>query len=683
MPKKKNIENHINSGSYQSIITQEEHNSFVGRETELALFNQCLDEKEKSMKILNIYGTGGIGKTFLLYEFSRIAENKNCLFLHLDSRDFIHTPLTLAENLLIQINSNSENLNDFESLTLQNCFQVLRSLSMKLKVVIAIDSYEQMGDLDRWFRNVFLRQLPENIVIILSGRKRLKGEWEESPAWRKLIKQLKLEDLNYDQTRSYLANLKIKDEFLINTIWLFTKGHPLTISLAALNVEQTDSLPATINIEDEISNILIELTRIWLQEVRDQELSNALEAAAMLRSFDQSSLSYVLNQSISIDIFTKLTTLSFVRRRKGGWAIHDLIRDAIRVELKGRDHQTYQLLNQRCAWLYHSKVSQTNSVTDIAEFFYHLGDEFIKSTFFQNGIDPDLYLEHVGEHNIIEVKEYFEKRQKNIAANKVHYVNRETSSSYDYFVSQYHNKRESELVDLNYVNLMGHNVARLLKNDKEETIGVSIVIPINESTLEQLSSQPVSASFFQSLSDSELNDYAVPSHQNSGYFIRMLDCLDPADTSARSFLLYNLFPLLLSGGRIVTSTPLPFFQRLLKSFGFKEVPNATNYDFGKGYPSPSYILDVRGQQLLKYLGSFAQKRDTNDRMQEFSGTYSFTDREREIVKLILDEFSNAEIANRLFVAEVTVKKHVSRILKKVQVKNRAQLIKRLMEVNYF
>ncbi|WP_226037233.1 LuxR C-terminal-related transcriptional regulator [Aquibacillus saliphilus] len=682
MQKKEDTKSEKLNESYQAIVTQVEHDAFVGREKELAVFRKTIRNTEGTMKILNIYGTGGIGKTFLLSEFSRIAEHENCLFLQLDSRDFIHTPLTLVENLLIQLYSNQETTTNTESLTLQNCFQVLRHLSIDTKVIIAIDSYEHMGDLDRWFRNVFLSQLPKSIVVVLSGRKELKGEWKQSPAWRKIVKQYKLDDLNYNQTKAYLANYQIHDDFLINTIWQFTKGHPLTISLAALTVEQTEELPSKINFNDEVSTILMELTTIWLHEVRDEKLSTLLEAAAMLRHFDQVSLSYTLKQTIPISLFTKLTSLSFVRKRKNGWAIHDLIRDAIRVDLKARDYRTFERLNQRCAYFYHNRISHTKTVSDIAEFFYHLGDELIKSTFFQNGIDTNLYLEHVGEHNIYEVDQYFQNRKQTITENTVHYLNYDTSSGYDFYVSMYHNKKETEFIDINYINLMGHNVASLLKNDQQESIGMSVVIPINEATIEPLTTQPVSASYFQSLSNSEYNDYAVASHTNSGWFIRMLDCLDPTDTSGRSFLLFNLFPLLLSGGRIITSTPLPFYQQLLESFGFKEVPGATNYDFGNRYPSPSYILDVRGQRLSKYLEAFTRKGNKNNRINDINDRYSFTEREQDIVLLILDEYSNAQIAERLFVAEVTVKKHMSRILKKVNVKNRAQLIKRLMEINY-
>jgi DNA-binding NarL/FixJ family response regulator len=72
--------------------------------------------------------------------------------------------------------------------------------------------------------------------------------------------------------------------------------------------------------------------------------------------------------------------------------------------------------------------------------------------------------------------------------------------------------------------------------------------------------------------------------------------------------------------------------------------------------------------LDRFAGQLTPPKGGDDRLD------SLTEREREVLLLVAQGLSNAEIAERLFVAETTIKTHVGRMLTKLGLRDRVQAV---------
>jgi len=83
------------------------------------------------------------------------------------------------------------------------------------------------------------------------------------------------------------------------------------------------------------------------------------------------------------------------------------------------------------------------------------------------------------------------------------------------------------------------------------------------------------------------------------------------------------------------------------------------------------VVDGVGRTLVACIRELAPERDAVKRC------YGLSDREAQVVDLVLRGYGNRDIAQALDIAPTTAKKHLSRIFNKVGVDSRAQLISRL------
>jgi DNA-binding NarL/FixJ family response regulator len=80
------------------------------------------------------------------------------------------------------------------------------------------------------------------------------------------------------------------------------------------------------------------------------------------------------------------------------------------------------------------------------------------------------------------------------------------------------------------------------------------------------------------------------------------------------------------------------------------------------------------RRLITDIASRPERPPPRDKAQSDKVLRGLTDRERQVMALVAEGLSNDEIAARLFLSPLTAKTHVSRIMTKLNARDRAQLV---------
>jgi len=473
-----------------------------------------------------------------------------------------------------------------------------------------------------------------------------------------------------------LSRFRFTDPIAVSRAASLTRGHPLTLSLIAAVYEMNGSFDFA-GVDGEA--VFQEVVRLWLREVKEDSVRSMADAAAVLRSFDHELLRFILNEPLSDEELAKFTALSFIRRAERGFAMHDLLRDVIRSDMRLRSPNRYRELQQRAVQIFYRRIAQPGKPadpSDVQQFFYHAGDAMVRSVFFQTDRPAGYVLEALDSHNIEEAEQYYSRRITEGEDIRVEFADRDNRQQYQLTAAYDHFSKDSEWLKPAEWLELGHDCAHLLRDAAGQVLGIAVVIPINARTIPYLANQPVTGPYFRALTDQELQQLSVPPSTAAGWYVRSVNVHNPVDHVARSILLTHTLNRVFNNGIILSSSPLPFYCQLLEQLGFEDVPAARHLDYGEEMPSPTYRLDLRGDRLHGYLRRLLTGADVPAVQ---SDQLLFTSREQDIAALLLEGRTNLEIAASLYVSEITVKKHVSNMLTRAGVRNRAQLVKKIME----
>ncbi len=236
----------------------------------------------------------------------------------------------------------------------------LAKAAAKQRMVLMLDTFEQMSGLEDWTREVaqYLTGNVENVLLVIAGR--AVPNWGRAwPTWMshaevEELKPMSEEDM-HEVARRYYATIRggEPDPQQVEAIIRFARGLPMVVTGAVqlwvqYGVEDFQAVKA------EVVADLVER----LMEGVPKEMVPALEAAAVVRWFDQPVLRAVLKQDDVRDVYNELRRFPFVRARGEGLALHDAVRDIIEENLKVHDRERHRELHERAAACFEARLEK-------------------------------------------------------------------------------------------------------------------------------------------------------------------------------------------------------------------------------------------------------------------------------------------------------------------------------------
>jgi len=210
--------------------------------------------------------------------------------------------------------------------------------------VVVIDSFERLNLLDGWIRNELTSALPAAVTTLLVGRRGPNLAWRTAPGWRTLLGELVVGPLTAADVDQLLVAHGIGGDDAVR-IRMFARGHPLAVVVAGEAVSRRPGLPLGSGAPAEVVE---ELFAVMLDDLGPRERA-VVEAASVLRRVTVPLLSAVVDDPDVEQAWRTLRALPFTVTTAAGVELSGPAAPVVLEALELRDPARVRTFRTRAA----------------------------------------------------------------------------------------------------------------------------------------------------------------------------------------------------------------------------------------------------------------------------------------------------------------------------------------------
>ena len=348
----------------------------VGRQAERAVLLD-LAERDRPL-VVAVHGIAGIGKSALLAAFAEDARAHGAAVVSLDCGGIEPTERGFLAALDRAIGAlRAEPPGGTRPMaTVAEAAAALSGLGDR--VVLVLDTYEQLRLLDTWLRQELVPGLRDNTRLALAGREPPVAAWISD--FGDLLATVPLANLAAADAGALLRREGLSGADAAR-VTRFTHGHPLALRLAA---SARGARPDLTVPDAAVATVVTELARVYLSGL-DQPTRAVLDAACTLRRPTLSLLGALLPDVPPHDAYDMLRPLPFVEFGPDGLVLHDTVREVVAALLRVNDPPAYRA-HRIAAWRQLRRELRTAPPADLwrytADLLYLIENPAVREAFF-------------------------------------------------------------------------------------------------------------------------------------------------------------------------------------------------------------------------------------------------------------------------------------------------------------